>query len=230
MTPRDKVSRPTSNLEILPKKMKESDIHGIRNVRSTESLQKREPEPRPKVRPISVRNTETLNQPKQGAFNRKPSGDVADKSRDSTSLEQLPQFQNDVEYFSESNSLSKGGKFMLQAKNTKVTSTPKKSVQNVMERSYSSVEEDSDIESTNLERARSLPVSPKNNKSVLKSTTGSVGSLVKKKVLFDLEQSLEKNRESLYKHAQEIQTSRKLFPEYDFEDEKMNEDDWNISK
>lgn len=65
------------------------------------------------------------------------------------------------------------------------TSTPHRAEINVLPSHRASV---SDLSSPVAKpREFSLPSSPKNSKSVLKTTSGSTGSLVKKKVLFDLE-------------------------------------------
>lgn len=217
--------------------MKEADINEMRNKKSTESLQKREPESQSSIQSISVKNSEASSQIKSGILNRKHNAEIVNHNKvveeleDSSSFEQFSESHDGTEYISENNSSPNALKLTLNAKSTKVTSTPNKSVDDIMEQSYSSADDESDDNLITEERARSLPASPKNNKSVLKSTTGSVGSLVKKKVLFDLERSLENNsNKSPVKTTSENWSAKKLFPEYDFTNEEVNDDNWNISK
>lgn len=46
--------------------------------------------------------------------------------------------------------------------------------------------ENNDINNSNIQQESQIFISPKHNKSVLKSTTGSTNSLIKKRVIFDL--------------------------------------------
>lgn len=72
---------------------------------------------------------------------------------------------------------------------------------------------ENDSDSTIIQQDDSV-LSPKNNKSVLKPTSGSVGSLVKKKVLFDLDNK--KNDVTI--------------PENDQRKNSINDNDWNASR
>lgn len=72
---------------------------------------------------------------------------------------------------------------------------------------------ENDSDSTIIQQDDSV-LSLKNNKSVLKPTSGSVGSLVKKKVLFDLDNK--KNDVTI--------------PENDQRKNSINDNDWNASK
>uniref|UniRef100_A0A0C9R5A2 Dzip1_0 protein n=1 Tax=Fopius arisanus TaxID=64838 RepID=A0A0C9R5A2_9HYME len=69
------------------------------------------------------------------------------------------------------------------------------------EESFSSVS----VSQEKLDRVVSLPASPKGNRSLLKSMTGSVGSLVKKKVLFDLEEN--ENNPDNYSRSSQISST-----------------------
>lgn len=70
-----------------------------------------------------------------------------------------------------------------------------------------------DADNTIIQQDDSI-LSPKNNKSVLKPMSGSVGSLVKKKVLFDLDDRKEST----------------TMLETDQRKDQMNNNDWNISR
>ncbi|XP_012258023.2 cilium assembly protein DZIP1L [Athalia rosae] len=233
-TPRDRVARPMSNLEILPKKMRQSEIHIIASENSS-NLQNKETEIQTKIRPISVKNVEHQNDISSEIFSHKQSNRVVDRKEllneldSSTSVDNFSQSHDKIEYFSKSNVIPRTEKITSLSEGIKLTSTPIKSVDYSMEHSYSSIEEESDKDWTNREKASSLPASPKNNKSVLKSATGSVGSLVKKKVLFDLEQSLDNSGKSLSQFPMQEQPPKQLFPEYDIDNKAANEDEWNIS-
>lgn len=74
--------------------------------------------------------------------------------------------------------------------------------------------ENNDSDSTIMQQDDSV-LSPKNNKSVLKPTSGSVGSLVKKKVLFDLDDK--KNDDITISENDEKKNS-------------INDNDWNASR
>ncbi|KAJ8684126.1 hypothetical protein QAD02_019918 [Eretmocerus hayati] len=82
----------------------------------------------------------------------------------------------------------------LDMTSTKVTSTPSTNKNNLLQDSYSSLN-DSDDQSLNREQLWSL-TSTKNNKSVLKTSSGSMGSAVKKKVIFDLDRENTSGKES----------------------------------
>lgn len=56
--------------------------------------------------------------------------------------------------------------------------------------------ENNDINNSNIQQESQIFISPKHNKSVLKSTTGSTNSLIKKKVIFDL--TNKKDKESYF--------------------------------
>lgn len=71
----------------------------------------------------------------------------------------------------------------------------------------------SDVDNTIIQQDDSI-LSPKNSKSVLKPMSGSVGSLVKKKVLFDLDDRKEST----------------AMLETDQRKDQINNDDWNISR
>lgn len=72
--------------------------------------------------------------------------------------------------------------------------------------------ENNDSDSTIMQQDDSV-LSPKNSKSVLKPTSGSVGSLVKKKVLFD-----DKRNDVM------------MIPENDQRDSQINNNDWKVSR
>ncbi|XP_039303842.1 zinc finger protein DZIP1 isoform X2 [Solenopsis invicta] len=73
--------------------------------------------------------------------------------------------------------------------------------------------ENNDSDSTNMQQDESA-LSPKNSKSVLKPKSGSVGSLVKKKVLFDLDDK---------------KSDDTTMPENDQRKNQINNNDWNTS-
>lgn len=72
--------------------------------------------------------------------------------------------------------------------------------------------ENNDSDSTIMQQDDSV-LSPK-NKSVLKPTSGSVGSLIKKKVLFDLDEK----------------KSDTMIPEIDQRKNQINSNDWSVSR
>lgn len=72
--------------------------------------------------------------------------------------------------------------------------------------------ENNDSDSTIMQQDDSV-LSPKNSKSVLKPTSGSVGSLVKKKVLFD-----DKRNDVM------------MIPENDQRESQINNNDWKVSR
>lgn len=111
----------------------------------------------------------------------------------------------------------------LDMASTKVTSTPSRNVKNILQDTYS-FGNDSDGHVTKQDALWAL-TSPKNNKSVLKSTNGTMSNLVKKKVLFDLEKESSPDRES---------TATKSIGEFLVEEsngkKEGNDSDWNISR
>ncbi|XP_046734238.1 zinc finger protein Dzip1 isoform X2 [Diprion similis] len=225
-----KASKPMSNLEVLPKKMNETDIHELRGDKnSTISRYGKEPKPRPRSRSTLVRNT------KHSYSQMKHNAGIVDHNKfveelvDSSSLEEQIQSHNRIEYLSESESTPKAKKFPFKIESKKSTLMPKTSVESLIEQSFSSVNEDSNNELSDYKVVRSLPGSPKNNKSVLKSTTGSVGSLIKKKVLFDLDQSVGNSGKSSNQVAGDNLSVKKTLSECSFETKEVNDDDWNIS-
>lgn len=82
----------------------------------------------------------------------------------------------------------------LDMTSTKVTSTPSRNVRNILQDSYTFGNE-SDGQSAKQDALWAL-ASPKNSKSLLKSTSGNMGSTVKKKVIFDLEKEDSPDKES----------------------------------
>ncbi|XP_046605714.1 zinc finger protein Dzip1 [Neodiprion virginianus] len=230
MSSYSKASKPMSNLEVLPSKMNESNIHELRsNKNSTVSRYKKEPEPRPRSRSTLVRNTKPSYSQMKDNTEIVEHNKFVEELEDSTSLEEQIQSHDGIVCLSKSETIPKAKKFGFRIESKKSTLMPKTSVESLIEQSYSSADEDSNNKLSDHKLVRSLPGSPKNNKSVLKSTTGSVGSLIKKKVLFDLDQSVRNGGKSTNQITGENLSAKKTLPEYSFEDEEVNDDDWNIS-
>nr|XP_003699684.2 PREDICTED: centromere protein F [Megachile rotundata] len=83
--------------------------------------------------------------------------------------------------------------------------------------------ENNSVNHSNVEQElQNVPASPKHNKSVLKSTTGSTSSLMKKKVIFDLRN--EKDKESVSDYDIKKEES---FSEYDARRDELNDSNWN---
>ena len=113
----------------------------------------------------------------------------------------------------------------LDVASTKVTSTPSRNVKNLLQDTHSFAN-DSDGQTTKQDAIWAL-ASPKNNKSVLKSTTtGNIGSLVKKKVLFDLE----KEETSTERESSATKSLGEFVIEEHNEKKEANDSDWNISR
>lgn len=115
-----------------------------------------------------------------------------------------------------------------------VASTPHRAEINVLPSHRASI---SDLSSPIAKpRESSLPNSPKNSKSVLKSTSGSTGSLVKKKVIFDLESMTDtsgKNDKSLELNAftnfLSNNNNNRITNDDDNEEDNESESDYEIS-
>ncbi|XP_024947858.1 zinc finger protein Dzip1 isoform X2 [Cephus cinctus] len=207
---RETMSRQKGRLDLLPRKMKDTDIRNIEQQRVRDSSQSSRI--LENISSASDRGTVLTSRTKvMQSFRESPSKDGKPISR---SYESVKEFLKE----------SKNSKTPFELTGIKVTSTPNKHLVNMMQESYATNTDESDSKILGDEKARSLPVSPKGNKSVLKSATGSVGSLVKKKVIFDLEKEIPEKDEVRKKSL------GKLFPEYDVEKRDIDEDeDWNIS-
>ncbi|XP_076631719.1 DAZ interacting zinc finger protein 1 [Colletes latitarsis] len=97
-------------------------------------------------------------------------------------------------------------KALFDSEQTKIKTNSKEALD------VKSIENNSDSNSHAQPEPQNILISPKYNKSVLKSTSGSTSSLTKKKVIFDLAD--EKDKESIF--------------DYDIEKEELN-DNWNTS-
>ncbi|OXU26165.1 hypothetical protein TSAR_009923 [Trichomalopsis sarcophagae] len=199
-TPREPQPKRRFSLELLPKKPTQQDIQEIKRQTRLESAlkQKRdEPPSRPKS---GLHVEETVRQqvtetPKRTKLLQR-------------SYQSIEEFMRDIDDSPK-----------LDMDSTKVTSTPSRNVKNILQDTYN----DSDGHVTKQDALWAL-ASPKNNKSVLKSTNGTMNTLVKKKVLFDLEKEYSPDRESI---------ATKSVGEFLVEEsngkKEGNDSDWNIS-
>lgn len=178
---------------MLPKKPTQQDIHEIKRQTRIESTKKEKSkkEESPKMTPrkeksVTVQTTEAI---------------IEAPKRFQRSYMTIEDFMRDID-----------GNSKLDMTSTKVTSTPSKNVSNVLQDTYNTLANDSEGQLSKHDAMWSL-ASPKNSKSVLKSTSNVSGS-VKKKVLFDLEK--------------DTKIVTELFD--DFSGQKEQDSDWNTSR
>lgn len=197
-TPREPQPKRRFSLELLPKKQDIQEIKRQTRLESALKQKRDEPPSRPKS---SLLVEETARQqvtetPKRTKLLQR-------------SYQSIEEFMRDIDDSPKLDMLS-----------TKVTSTPSRSVKNILQDTYN----DSDGHVTKQDALWAL-ASPKNNKSVLKSTNGTMNTLVKKKVLFDLQKESSPDRESTA-----TKSIGEFLVEEDNEKKEGNDSDWNISR
>lgn len=195
-------SKRKPSLELLPKKPSQFDIEEIISEVNKESGQKfKKEDSRSTSKFFKDKEEENEDEEEEIITKKQP------KPLQQRSYQTVEEFMRDVDE-----------NFKLDVTSTKVTSTPSKNIKNTLLDSYSFTN-DSD-QSTKQDAMWAL-ASPKNNKSVLKSTTGANNSaLVKKKVIFDLEQE-----KSPKKKIEDLN----IKPVEKFDDKKDESDsDWKI--
>ncbi|KAK0094864.1 hypothetical protein PV326_009756 [Microctonus aethiopoides] len=165
------------NIELLPKKLNQLEFQEIKSPTARQSqLLKSHTSRNENVAMQSPVNDRYTSSPSR--LNAKSTESI-DMKHLSHSYESIKDFMKDSNYGYKrvNSSLNVGGNI--------VTSTPQRDYSNIS--SHKTITADISSHIPNSELFISSLNSPKNNKSVLKSTTGSTGSLVKKKVLFDLQ-------------------------------------------
>ncbi|CAD6208945.1 GSCOCG00010759001-RA-CDS [Cotesia congregata] len=171
MSPERSVSN-KFNMELLPKKISQQELPVRRASRDGNPMS-----------PGHERYTPSPSKNNAKPFSPEPIVDT----KLSHSYESIKDYMRDFGKKSSPGSASASGSPLRSPYLSKVlaTSTPHRAEINVLPSHRASV---SDLSSPVAKlREFSLPSSPKNSKSVLKTASGSTGSLVKKKVLFDLE-------------------------------------------
>ncbi|XP_058803039.1 cilium assembly protein DZIP1 [Phymastichus coffea] len=199
-TPRESQSKRRFSLELLPKKPTHQDIQEIKTQATFESATKpKREEPTVKLRSsLNVEESVIIESPQP-----------ARPKLLQRSYQSIEEFMRDIE----EPTIPK-----LDMTSSKITSTPSRNVKNILLDSYTFGNE-SDGQSAKQDAPWAL-ASPKNNKSVLKSTSG-VGSTVKKKVIFDLEKENSPDKES--KSVNSFITGKQN------EQKDLHDNAWNIS-
>ena len=215
-TPRSIKPKQKFGMDLLPRKLSEFDIRELRRdqhnklvaVRRIESQNDSSPTPTPTPRRSSMHEERIATNRIQN------SKELTDSN---LSLKKLSHsYESIKDFLGQVNEESRKSNPALDMMSAKVTSTPNRNVNNIMQDSYSTAMNDQ-------ETIHSFTMSSKNNKSVLKSTTGSVGSLVKKKVLFDLKGSPDKD-------SLQMRSLGEILTGIDSEKKELNDSDWNISR
>ncbi|XP_033232263.1 uncharacterized protein LOC117183153 isoform X2 [Belonocnema kinseyi] len=212
-TPEKTHAKQQFGMDILRRKLSEFDIRELKRDKGNWPLKERRMESQndsrstPTRRRSSIDTDQIINGTIQNTKNFMDSN---------ISLKKLSHsYESTEDFFEQTNEEYRKSNPTLDMTSAKVTSTPNRNLNNIMQDSYF-------IDMNLQETIRSFSMSPKNNKSVLKSATGSVGSMVKKKVIFDLKNSPDKD-------SMQIRSLGEILTEHDPERKKFNDSDWNIS-
>lgn len=179
-TPRDAQPRRRFSLELLPRKPTQSDIQEVKRQARLDSSRT----PKPSGSPTTRQHQSLLESPKRTK---------QQQQQQQRSYQSIEDFMKDI-----TSEEPKQQQQQLDMAGLKVTSTPSRNVRNVLQDSYFS--HDSTDEKPQESGTWASLASPRNNKSVLKSTTSGNGGMsagvVKKKVLFDLMEKEGSERDS----------------------------------
>ncbi|XP_011505705.1 PREDICTED: zinc finger protein DZIP1L [Ceratosolen solmsi marchali] len=168
-TPRESQTMHKLSLELLPNKPTQLDIQEMkRQIKSESDKKQKRYEPVTRSKKSNFHNKTKMNETVVEPV-LEPSKYIKKLHRSYQSIEE---FLKDIKESPK-----------LDMPNTKVALSPSSTIKSILEDSSPGVNESE----TTKPDTTWAPASPKNNKSVLKSTSGSMGNIVKKKVLFDLE-------------------------------------------
>lgn len=202
------------DMDLLPRKLSEFDIREFGRDRGNSPVTERKIEsqndssPTPTRRRSSILTDQIINGRIQN---------TKEFMDSNLSFKQLSHsYESTEDFLGQANEEYRKSNPTLDMSSAKVTSTPNRNVNNIMQDSYF-------IAMNVQETIHSFAMSPKNNKSVLKSTTGSVGSMVKKKVLFDLKSSPDKD-------SMQVRSLGEMLTGHESERKKLDDSDWNISR
>ncbi|XP_012274447.1 zinc finger protein Dzip1 [Orussus abietinus] len=181
VTPKSKI-----NMDLLPKKLSEQEIRP-NNRKPTHTLSN-DKSPQMESQPSLLKSSHLSLHREVKTVQSKASMKAKDSSYDMKQFSHSYESIND--FLKDTNDRTRSSTSVLdinEISSPKVTSTPNKIESNALHDSYVSLVNEPNIHLTKKEIVNSVPASPKNSKGVLKSATGSTGSLIKKKVLFHLE-------------------------------------------
>jgi hypothetical protein len=204
-TPKEFQTKRRSSLELLPKKLTQLDIQEIKRQIKLESDNKQKRDELI-TKPKSSYHNEEKEEHAVNETTVEPSKYTKQLQR---SYQSIDEFMRDIEETPK-----------LDLSNAKLVPSPTSTLKTILQDSSFVANNN---QATKYDSTWALS-SPKNNKSVLKSASGSIGGLAKKKVIFDLEESHTNKKSTASKSISEL-----LEEEYN-ESKELNDINWNLPR